>query len=133
MIGKRKAFSINLLSLLAYLDVDVHPEGEDKILWSLDSRGIFSANSLHEKMLESNRPNFPTKAVLKSRAPTKVCFLAWAVYKGKIPTEAMLKKETSIQLVDVQCALNRKSWPTASLSIIIGSLHFCFWLFPSFG
>ena len=33
---------LNLLSLLTDLDVDVHPEGEDKIVWSIDSRGIFS-------------------------------------------------------------------------------------------
>ena len=47
---------LNLLSLFADLDVNVHPEGEDKIVWSLDSRWIFSVKSLCEKILGSNRP-----------------------------------------------------------------------------
>jgi len=76
--------------------VDVHPEGENKIVWSLDSRGIFFVKSFCEKMLGSNRPNFPAKAIWKSKAPTKACFLTGAASKGDVPTEVMLKKETSI-------------------------------------
>ena len=56
----------------------VHPEGEDKIVWSLDSRGIFAVKSLCEKRLGSNCPSFPAKAIWKSKAPTKARFLAWA-------------------------------------------------------
>ena len=78
---------LNLLSLLAELKVDVHLEGEDKIVWSLDSRGIFSVRSLWGKMLTSNGPYFPAKDIWKSGAPTKACFLAWAASKGKVPTE----------------------------------------------
>jgi len=51
-------------------------------------------------MLGSNGPYFPAKVldlkVWKSKAPTKVCFLAWAASKGKVPMEVTLIEETSI-------------------------------------
>ena len=84
---------LNLLSLLADVKVDVHLELEDKIVWSLDSRGIFSVKSLCVKMLVSNCPYFPVKEIRKSKAPTKACFFAWAASKGKVPTEVMRKKK----------------------------------------
>jgi len=43
-----------LLSLLADSNVNVYPDGEDQIVWSLDSRGIFSVKSVCEKKLVSN-------------------------------------------------------------------------------
>jgi len=43
-------------------------------------------------MLGSNHPTFPVKAIWKSKAPTKACFLVWATSKGKVPTEIMLKR-----------------------------------------
>ena len=52
---------ISLLSLLADLYVDGHPEGEDKIIWSRNSSGMFSIKSLCERVLGANRPNFPIK------------------------------------------------------------------------
>ena len=70
----------------------MHPEVEDKIVWSLDSRGIFSVRSLCGKMLASNGPYFPAKDIWKSRAPTKACCIAWAASKGKVPTEVFLKR-----------------------------------------
>jgi len=82
---------LNLLSLLADLNVDVHLEGEDKIVWSLDSSGIFSIKSRCVKIVGSNCPDFLAKAIRKFKGPTKVCFLAWAASKGKVPTEVMLK------------------------------------------
>ena len=85
-----------MLSLLAELNVDVHLVGEDKIVWSLDSRGIFSVKNVCEKMLVFNCPDFPAKEIWRSKAPMKACFLAWAASKGKVPTEVMLRKETSI-------------------------------------
>jgi len=94
---------LNLLSLLPDLNVDVHPEGEDKIVWSLDFRGIFSVKSLCEKMLGSNLPNFLAKASWKSKAPMKACFLAWTTSKGKVPTEVALKKR-NFNLVS-RCAM----------------------------
>ena len=72
----REESILNLPSLLADLNVDVHLDGEDKIVWSLDSRWIFYVKNLYGKMLGSNRPNFPTKAIRKSKALMKVCFLS---------------------------------------------------------
>ena len=62
--------------LLVDLDVDVHSEGEDKIIWYIDFEGTFSVRSLCVRLLRANRLNFPTKAIWKSKAPTKACFLA---------------------------------------------------------
>ena len=67
------------------------PEGDDEIIWSLNSSGIFSVKSLCERMPGSNHPIFPVKAIWKSKAPTKACFLVWAASKGKVPIESMLK------------------------------------------
>ena len=65
---------LNLLSLLTELKVDVHSVGENQIVWSLDSRGIFSVKSVCEKMLVFNSPDFPAKEICKSKAPTN-CLL----------------------------------------------------------
>ena len=54
---------LNLLYLLAELNVDVHPICEDKIIWSLDSRAIFSIRSLCEKRLAHNCPDFSAKEI----------------------------------------------------------------------
>ena len=45
-----------------------------------------------ERILGFNCPNFPAKAIWKSKAPTKACFLAWVTSKGKVPTEVVLKR-----------------------------------------
>jgi len=47
---------ISLLSLLADLYADGLLEGDDKIIWSLNSSGIISVKSLCERMLGSNHP-----------------------------------------------------------------------------
>ena len=83
---------ISLLSFLADWNAVGLPEGDDKIIWSLTSSGIFSVKSLCERLLRSNHPTFPVKAIWKSKAPTKACFLVWAASKGKVPTEIMLKR-----------------------------------------
>ena len=83
---------LDLLSLLADLDVDIHTEGEDKIIWSIESKGTFSVKSLCKRMIGSSGPYFLTKAIWKSEAPTKACFLAWVASKGKVATEIMLKR-----------------------------------------
>ena len=75
---------LDLLSLLADSKVNVHPGGEDQIVWSLDSRGIFSVKSVCEKKLVPISTDFPAKEIWKSKAPTKACFLAWAASKGKV-------------------------------------------------
>ena len=43
-------------------------------------------------MFGTHHPNFPVKAIWKSKAPIKACFLVWAASKGKVPTEIMLKR-----------------------------------------
>ena len=59
---------ISLLSFLADWNADGLPEGDDKIIWSLTSNGIFSVKSLCERMLESNHPTFSAKAIWESKA-----------------------------------------------------------------
>ena len=44
------------------------------------------------KMLASNCSYFSLKEIWKSKAPTKTYFLASVTFKGKVPTEVMLKK-----------------------------------------
>ena len=43
---EEKESIVSLLSLLVDLSVDGHPEGEDKITWSLNFSGIFFVKSL---------------------------------------------------------------------------------------
>ena len=74
------------------MDVHVHAEGEDKIIWSLESKGTFSVKSRYKRMLGSNDPYFPAKAIWKSKAPMKGCFLTWVASKAKVPTENMHKR-----------------------------------------
>jgi len=83
---------LSLLSLLVDLDVDVHVKGEAKIIWSPQSNGTFSIKSLCKKMLRSYGSYIPAKAIWKSKAPLKACFLAWAASKGKVPTEIALTR-----------------------------------------
>jgi len=78
--------------LASSLEVDVHAKGENKIIWSLESRGTFSIKSLCKRMLGFKGPYFPTKAIWESKAAMKACFFAWAASKGKVPTEIMLKR-----------------------------------------
>jgi len=87
---------LDLLSLLADSNVNVHPDVVDQIVWSLDSRGIFSVKSVCEKKLVSISTDFLAKEIWKSKAPTKACFLAWATSKGEVPTDIMLKKRNFI-------------------------------------
>ena len=68
------------------------PEGDDKIIWSINYSGIFSVKSVCERMLGSNHPIFPVKVIWKSKAPTKACFSSLGAFKRKIPTEIMLKR-----------------------------------------
>ena len=50
---------ISLLSFLADLYAVGLPEGDDKIIWSLTSCGIFSVKHLCERMIRSNHPHLP--------------------------------------------------------------------------
>ena len=61
-------------------------------MWSLDPNGTTSVKSLSDRLHGSSCSNFPAEVILKSEAPTKACFLAWAASKGKVPIEDMLKR-----------------------------------------
>ena len=82
---------------------------EDKIVGPLDSKAIFSVKSLCKRLLGSNGPYFPTRAIWKFKSPTKACFLAWAASKGKVPTEVTLKRRNFNLASRCQCALKRKN------------------------
>ena len=87
---------ISLLSFLAYLYAVGIPEGDDMIMWSLNSSGIFSVKSRCERMLGSSHPIFPIKAIWKSKAPTKACFLVWQRPRARSPQRLCLREETSV-------------------------------------
>lgn len=81
-----------VLSLLALLaNTNVVLEGKDEIYWPHNSSEQFTAKSCcAETFKGSTQLDFPAKAIWKSKAPTKMCFLAWTETKGMIPTEDML-------------------------------------------
>ena len=95
MIGKRKALLVNCL-YLRILYADGLPEGDDKIIWSINPIGIFLVKSLRERMLGSNHPIFPVKAIWKSKAPTKACFLVWQHPRVRFPKRLCLREEISV-------------------------------------
>lgn len=62
-----------LLALLANM---VCYEGDDEILWPHDSSRQFSVKSYCWEMHKGlSTLDFPAKAIWKSKAPTKACFL----------------------------------------------------------
>jgi len=84
---------LRLLTLLAYSDVVVQSEGNDKRRWSRDPNGTFFVKSLCNRLHGSSCSNFLAKAIWKLKAPTKAsCFLALAASKGKVATKVMLKR-----------------------------------------
>ena len=65
-----------MLRLLALLANMVCYEGDDEILWPHDSSGQFSVKSYCREMYKGlSTLDFPTKAIWKSKAPTKACFV----------------------------------------------------------
>ena len=83
-------------SLLADSNVNVHPDGEDQIVWSLDSRRIFSVKSVCEKKLVSIFTDFPAKEIWKSKALRKLVSLLGQLPRARCPRKSCLKKETLI-------------------------------------
>ena len=92
---------ISLLSFVVYWNAVGLPEGDDKTIWSLTSSGIFPVKSLCERMLGSNHPTFQVKAIWKSKAPTKACFLRGQHPKERSPQRLCSRGGTSVQRVDV--------------------------------
>ena len=81
----------NLLALLA--GKEVVPQGNDDIVWPLNSKGSFSFKSFCSTQVEAKDCwDVTTRSIWKFRALTKVCFFAWAASKGKIPTEDKLER-----------------------------------------
>jgi len=129
-----------LLSLLAASNANVHPSVEDQIVWSLDSIGTFSVKSVCEKKLVPISTDFPAKEIWKSKAPSKVCFLAWAASKGKVPTEIMLKRRIFSLASRCALCLNEEEsidhlflhchWASTLWSLAL-SLMGVYWLRPS--
>ena len=80
---------LGLLALLANANVVL--EGVDEIHWLHNSSGQFTVTSYCKETFKgSTQLDFP---FWKSKAPTKVCFLAWANNQGRIPTKDMLKRK----------------------------------------
>jgi len=80
-----------LLAVLA--GKEVLSQGKDEILWPLNSMESFSTNSFcstHFEALDGH--DFAAKSIRKPKAPTKVCFFAWAATIGTIPMDDMLKR-----------------------------------------
>jgi len=80
-----------LLAVLA--GKEVLSQGKDEIVWPLNSKGSFSVKSFCSTYFDAlDGRDFTAKSIWKSKAPTKVCFFAWATTLGKIPTDDMLKR-----------------------------------------
>ena len=63
------------------------------MIWPHDSKGDFTIKSFFRVLWKEPAViDFSADVIWTSKAPTKVCFLAWAVTKGKVPTEDMLKR-----------------------------------------
>jgi len=68
---------LNLLPLLANIKVAL--VGDDMIIWPHDSKGKFTIKSFYREVCErSSNIDFSADAIWRSKAPIKVCFLAWA-------------------------------------------------------
>ena len=79
------------MALLANTNVVL--EGEDDIHWSHNSSGQFTLKSYCKGTFKGwTQLDFLAKAIWKSKAPTKVWFLAWAATKGRIPMKVVLKR-----------------------------------------
>jgi len=56
-------------------------------------KGSFTVKSFCSTPFEDvDGCDFPAKSIWKSKAPTKVCFFAWAATLGKIPSDDMLNR-----------------------------------------
>ena len=81
----------NLILLASLANVSIRSESNDKIIWPLKPNASFSVKCFGNRLAnDSNCPSFPPKAVPKSKAPMKACFLTWW-HLRRIPTEDMLK------------------------------------------
>ena len=57
------------------------------------TQGEFTIKSFYRVLCEgSSDIDFPVDLIWRSNTPTKACFLAWAVTKGKVSTKDMLKR-----------------------------------------
>ena len=82
---------LDLLALLA--NISVVQVGEDRMIWPHDAKGDFTIKSFFRVLYKGPAvTDFPADVIWRSKAPTKACFLAWAITKGKVPTEDMLKR-----------------------------------------
>ena len=81
----------NLLDILAAMEVK--PQGDDELTWPHDPKGSFNIKSFCNALQDRSKySNFPSAAIWRSKAPPKICFLAWATAKEKVPTEDFLKR-----------------------------------------
>jgi len=87
---------LNLLSLLAELKVDIHLVGEDHIVWSLNSRGIFYVKSVCEKMLVFNCLISQLRKSGSQMHLRKLVSLLGRHPKARFPQRSCLKKGTLI-------------------------------------
>ena len=95
-----------------HADIKVAPVGDDRMIWPHDSKGEFTIKSFYRVLGEgSSDIDFPVDVIWRSKAPTKVCFLAWADTKGKVPTEDILKRR-NFNLAN-RCPMCRQEEETA--------------------
>ena len=77
-----------MLSHLALVaNTEVVLEGEDEIYWPHNSSGQFTIKSYRKKTYKGS-----TQLDFLAKAPTKVCFLAWAATKGNVPMQDMFRR-----------------------------------------
>ena len=68
--------------------------GNDKIIWPHDSKWMFTIKSFYmEVCVELSNFAFPADAIWRSKAPTKACFMAWQLPRGKCLQKICLREE----------------------------------------
>lgn len=80
---------------------------QNRLIWLLDSKGIFSVKSVHKvSFSQSNgdvQPKVHWKKLWKARFPERLKMLIWRIGINAIPTRANLQRR--LQHVDLTCIL----------------------------
>ena len=105
---------------------EVMPQGKDEIVCTLNSKGCFTVKSFCSTHFDAlDVYDFAAKSIWKSKAPTKVCFFAWAATMARSIRMTCLKEEILEVQADALCVWRRKKLWIISLYIVVG--------FPCFG